>query len=337
MKSFILKTSYIALLFFSSLLVVGLIWDPYKTIHSNQNWNATEFSFNREWVCLKIYNNRVETKKIPTHFIIGSSRSHAFKTNDWAKYGQFSPDSVFHFDAFGMGILRAHHLIEFLSKQPTAPKEIMWILDHTIFNETEESDRFIFSEPPAISGKNPIPFYAKALYESLHPSFLYRNLTSAFSFSASMDTDEEFTQKETVNPKTADIYYKKNDDHIVKDSIGFYNNKKLIQKFSKFSSNTETTSPPVIQESHLNLLKSIQKNLKKNNTKIKIIISPLYYKTKMNRTDLELLRSIFDEENIYDYSGLNSWTKDYKNYYDPSHFRPHIARQILKDIYSIQN
>jgi hypothetical protein len=334
MKSFILKTIRLILIFFSILLSVVFIWDPYQTIHPNNQWDANAFSFNREWVCLNVYQQRLKDNKPPTHFIIGSSRSHAFKTKDWAHYADLNPNSIFHFDAFGMGILRAQHLIQFLSQQRPAPQEIIWIIDHTIFNESEESDRFIFSEPPQISRKNPIPFHTKALYECLHPSFVFRNLSNYYSIGNDIESQDEFTQNETVNDFTGDIYYQKKDILISKDSAVFYSNKKTISKFSPYMNVKETLAPKAINNEQIDLLRSIERDLKANGTRIKIIVSPLYAKIKMHPSDLQHLSEIFGSGNIYDFSGSNDWTTEYRNYYDPSHFRPHIAKKMLSIIYS---
>lgn len=334
MKPFLLKTIYLSLTFFCILIAIGIIWDPYQTLHPKNRWDAKGFSPNREWVCLNIYQRRVQTNQTPTYFIIGSSRSHAFKTSDWSSYAGLSPDSVFHFDAFGMGILRASNLIQFLSRQKPAAKEILWILDHTIFNETEESDRFIYSEPPAISGKSPIYFHTKAIYESLHPAFIFHSCLSSLLPNFEMENQDEFTQKETVDLFTGDIYYQKNDNLIKIDSVGFYNNNKNIKKFSKYMTDYETISPSVIDNNQVITLKKIRNLLDKDGTKVKIVVSPLFSKIKMNNSDLNQLKNIFGKENVFDYSGLNEYTKEYRNYYDPSHFRRHIAQGILRDIYS---
>ncbi|KAA6318040.1 hypothetical protein EZS27_031899 [termite gut metagenome] len=46
--------------------------------------------------------------------------------------------------------------------------------------------------------------------------------------------------------------------------------------------------------------------------------------------DLEYLENVFGEDNVFDFLGINTFTQDYTNYYDDSHYRPHVAREIMK-------
>ena len=67
------------------------------------------------------------------------------------------------------------------------------------------------------------------------------------------------------------------------------------------------------------------------------MISPLYNKMKLHNEDLEYLKKVFGETNVFDFSGINKFTNDYRNYYESSHYRPHVAREILKIVYNGDN
>jgi hypothetical protein len=53
----------------------------------------------------------------------------------------------------------------------------------------------------------------------------------------------------------------------------------------------------------------------------------------LEKKQLDLLYDIFGEENVYDYSGVNTITNEISNYYEASHYRVHIADAILKEMY----
>ncbi len=76
------------------------------------------------------------------------------------------------------------------------------------------------------------------------------------------------------------------------------------------------------------------KILKENNTKYKIIISPLYNQIPLSNGRKEILFNIFKEENIYDFSGENCYTKFIYNYYETSHYRKFIGDKILDKVYN---
>lgn len=97
--------------------------------------------------------------------------------------------------------------------------------------------------------------------------------------------------------------------------------------------------PPMIEEPQIdakavNYLLDIARIFKENNTNYKLVISPLYNSPKFNSKDYETLIKIFGFQNVFDFSGDNKITSDYKNYYERSHFRPEVGRQIFEIIYS---
>lgn len=54
----------------------------------------------------------------------------------------------------------------------------------------------------------------------------------------------------------------------------------------------------------------------------------------MNKKDLAELQSIFGIRKVYDFSGINEITNDYRNYYEDSHYIPHVADTYLEIIYN---
>ncbi|MEG2479981.1 MAG: hypothetical protein RSA50_06885, partial [Mucinivorans sp.] len=55
---------------------------------------------------------------------------------------------------------------------------------------------------------------------------------------------------------------------------------------------------------------------------------------KLSLADKQIIDYIFGQNNVFDFSGINSFTKDYHNYYEDSHYRPHVAKAIIDTIYS---
>ena len=105
-----------------------------------------------------------------------------------------------------------------------------------------------------------------------------------------------------------------------------------MQKFY-YRDSIQKYSPKVIGESQYRMLKEISEIFKKHKTKYKIIISPLYDQLKFNKSDVRILQMLFGDENVFDFSGINFITNDYHNYYENSHYRPHVADYIMKVIY----
>ena len=62
-------------------------------------------------------------------------------------------------------------------------------------------------------------------------------------------------------------------------------------------------------ETQTELLKEIDQICRKHNTSVKIIISPDYNQISINPADVEILKDIFGYENVFDFSGINEYTK----------------------------
>ena len=89
----------------------------------------------------------------------------------------------------------------------------------------------------------------------------------------------------------------------------------------------------LIGPKEIEYLSEIKKILQINKIEYKIIISPLYDQKKLNIKDVKLIEKYFGKDNIYDFSGKNSITKNKYNYYEQSHFRKKVGKKILNIIY----
>ncbi len=81
------------------------------------------------------------------------------------------------------------------------------------------------------------------------------------------------------------------------------------------------------------MLNEIIDVFRKQKTEYKIIISPAYDQLKLAPQDKIQLENIFGKENVYDFAGINPITNNYRNYYEHSHYRPHVTKHILSEIY----
>ncbi len=77
-------------------------------------------------------------------------------------------------------------------------------------------------------------------------------------------------------------------------------------------------------------MEEINNILRKNNIESIAILSPLYYGSKMAKTDLAALENYFGH--VSDYSDRSEFTLNRLNFYDESHYRPFIAQKIIKEI-----
>ena len=95
----------------------------------------------------------------------------------------------------------------------------------------------------------------------------------------------------------------------------------------------DSVSPPVIGKPQRELLDSISSIFARQGTSVQIIISPLYNQIRLNPSDLRCLKQLFGSDHVNDFSGPNLWNTDLHNYYEASHYRPHVAVAVMDSVY----
>ena len=136
--------------------------------------------------------------------------------------------------------------------------------------------------------------------------------------------------KSSVNKSNCDIWYSR-DKEIEIDSAGYYN--KLIKKGEFYKRPITKKINCKISSDEIKQLKLIKGVFNKHKTKYKIVISPIYDQVKMEKKQVELLEDIFGDQNVFNFSGKNTFTNSVYNFYESSHYRPHVANEIMKIIY----
>ena len=134
------------------------------------------------------------------------------------------------------------------------------------------------------------------------------------------------------NLKYNELKFTLYEDMIRANPSGFYNEKTMKLFYSRDT--TQQFHPQAIKSEQITLLNSIKRILNTNTVNNLIIISPLYDQIKINSKDLNYLKDLFGANNVFDFSGINSFTNDYNNYYELSHYRPPLCDSLLNIVYS---
>jgi len=316
----------------SVFIIITVIWiDVFKIFGFQDYYSIQKIEFNREMITTKTFNHFREKEKFDS-FIFGSSRSQAYKCKNWMAFLD-NNSKPFHFDASGEGIWGISKKIEYIDELGDTIKNALVVLDRLLLKVTYPRQGHLFVTMPSISKSSKIEYYSEFIKASLDPKFIFANLDYSI-----FKTHREYMgylirrnkYDHLVDVKNCDIWYGA-DKEIEIDSLGYYN--KMIDKglfYERPKSeiiNYEVTSEEIEQ------LESIKTIFSKHNTKYKIIISPLYDQIPMKKEQVEILEQILGKENIYNYSGKNKFTKPLHNFYEASHYRPHVANEIMSIIY----
>jgi hypothetical protein len=325
------------LLIFSSPLVLLIlsyfIFDPFHVLRSYDFYGSNYLkSFNRNRIGTDTYLRNKDQYQYAS-FILGSSRSSAFRTTDWAAL--IADPHPYHFDAFNDNVSGMRMKLEFIEKQGSAIKNVLLVLDPDSFSEQFDKEESIvhlkdyrwntqFEHGPKNFFSYHLTFFKAFFKKQYFIHFLDLKLNKKYR----PHMADFFKFKYFYKAPSNDFYFPENEESIKKDSVAYY----LSDDFKNRLQN-----PPaydlMIKENHVEDLKTMAKILERNKTRYKVIFSPMYEQRLLNPVDVQILEDVFGKENFYNYAGKNRYTNFIGNYYERSHYKPHVGKAILEEIY----
>lgn len=310
---------------------VIIFWDPFRIFFDYKDYYKDNvIEPNRSFVLTQTYLKYRKEYKFDS-FIFGSSRSHAFRTNEWKKY--LDDKAVpFHYDGASETLYGINKKLMFLDKSGDSIKNVLFICDMSTLTSTQNVIDHLHILPPALSGESYLRFYFEFLKSSFSFEFIVANADYKINHKKKEYQKQLLSLEDYISyhdPVNGDYFYG-NDKHISADSTGYY--QEMINKGLFDRGTSENKKNPITNEEII-LLKEIAGIFQKHHTNFKIVISPLYNQVPLDKEQLNLLNSIFDNKHVFDFSGKNSITDSIGNYYENSHYKPFIANSIMRLIY----
>ncbi len=323
------------MLFSSPLLLVVLsyfICDPFKVLYRYDDLYRDYFvNINRDYASSQLFiQNNPEQHY--NSFIFGSSRTMAFRTNDWTAHIGKS-EKPFVFDASSEKLMGIWSKLKFLDQEGTPIKHALIVIcgDHT-FAEPQEVEGLLFIRHYKVDkSKNALQFHETFFSNYLRNYFFVRYLDYRFfrTKRSYMSGNIEFIEVK-VDPITNDLYRVDLDRKLSLNSSDYY--KESDSVFYKRSTAAEERKVQLDEEKE-KMLEEMKAIFDKHKTDYQLVISPLYDQKKLNQEDLQILQNIFGKEHVFDFSGINTITDSKFNYYENSHYRPSVGRYIMDSIY----
>ncbi len=322
-----------ALLLLPFTLILGsyVVCDPFKVIRSHPDFYRVDEQFvmpNRDYASTELFLRNYPVYGYDS-FIFGSSRSLAIRADDWQQYLRGA--SPFHFDASDESLYGIHAKIKYLHVHGVAIRNCLITLDADTLSQVQNSDGPLFVKHPATSGMNRLTFqlefaqgYAKGRF---FVAYLDRRIFGKFRpYMKGFIEDRRFLHL----PRTNDLYFASEDQAISANEEKWYRGREQIFYPRPL---TSQASPRVIGSVQVNDLVEIADVMRGDNAIVRVLIHPAYDQKSLNAQDVETLRSIFGRNNVFDFSGINALTSDPHNYYETTHYRPMVGRQMLAAAY----
>ncbi len=338
MRKFIKQlSSFLAIILvpISILVILYFHYDPFQVIYKYRSYFVSGtpryVTLNYDYVDMETFLNNYSTYNYNS-FIIGNSRSRFYEMDTWQKY--IGSDKCFHFNASDETLYGINKKLEFLHQKQVDISNVLLILDHSTLSGTTNSEGHLFIKHPLLSGQRMFDFQLIFFKAFCSQRFLraYLDFKLSGHFKAYMkkgvlldDTPVGYNLK--YNEMKLSVF-----EEIIKvDPSKYYDSKKMRLFYHRDT--MQKFSAAAIRKVQIEMLNNIKNIFKAHSTNFKIVINPLYDQLKLDKNDASVLMDIFGTENVYDFSGINSITADYHNYYEESHYRPSVAKEIMSIIY----
>lgn len=312
-------------------------WDPFKVIRHYDSYylsgQPNYIALNKDFVSTENWINHHERYNYDS-YIFGNSRSMFYRIGTWKNYIGADSEKCYHFDASAESIFGIARKLQFLAARNVKVRNALFVIDNGALNKADNSAGHIFEKCPPISGESPIAFHVDFLKDFFDFDFL----RALIDFKISGRIKDYMTKDFLLDDRpfyydyvTNEVKLTSFDDLIQKDPAAYYEARRKI--FFDRDTTVQKVYPSVVKAAQLKLLQEIKQALVANQTSYKIVISPLYDQKKLNPADLQILQQLFGSNNVFDFSGINHFTRSRYNYYETSHYRPEIADSIMKIVY----
>jgi len=333
MKEFLKKTGlFLCLPALLLLMAIAgyFIFDPLKVIYHYNRFYTDETSINRDYVTTETFIQNYRTEGYNS-FVFGSSRAIGYNDDTWKQY--LDKDAIlFSFDSSAENISGIYRKIMLLDSLNVPIKNVLLLIDtEPSFFITSNKGFHLTIKHPLLLGnslKEWINFHEIHLSAYMNVKFL-----SSYYPHKLFGIDKNFTRKH--RSRGVEVQYPSNwlkapylDKYIAKNPY-YYQSSEFYERSSVGMSHRQ----PLITSKAREMLSGIKRIFVKHHTYYKVVVNPLYDQINLHENDKVILESIFGEENVYDFSGKNDFTKSKYNYYESSHFRPSVGDSIMRIIY----
>ena len=247
-------------------------------------------------------------------FILGSSMSQNFKASYWMPYLD-STASILHFDASSETLTGIINKMLFLNDHGTTIKNALIVIEAKMLERRQPNENdILFTQHPATTG----------IFNWLHVHSLFFNAFrdldqvkyALFPSRYKAQLENEGIISEIAPNRIGhlnEMYYGEIDSIIATNPDEYYSPER-IKRLKRIS--LPTVSQPAIDETMESQLKTIKEILDKNNTNYIIIVPPRNTNPQLKSQDLWVMKAIFGEDKVHDFSSHPEFINNDRAYYD---------------------
>lgn len=319
--------------------IVLYLWiDPFKAVWHYDSYYPHHVCgtprINTGMIAVENFNNRFDSVGYNS-FVLGNSRAFYYRLEHWRKY--LPEDAVpYHLEAADESLVAVERKLAYIDRRGAQIHDVMIVLDRRLLEQSEAVPSPHFMLPVRIGDPvNAARFHIRSFAAFMDPSVMV----------ATIDFSRRGVTKEYMHEGHSKVHFVSHEhyydpvgneyDYFVYEqqiADGVYYDERRMDLF-KDAQFPDSITPPLVGEKQYKMLRSISEILNRHNSRVRIIISPGYDQIRLNPADVAILKEVFGEENVYDFSPPNKWNADYHNFFEHIHYRYHVADQIMDSIY----
>ncbi len=314
-------------------LFVYVVTDPFMIIYRYNDFNKRSYiNKNRDYISSEMLMKNSGKYKYDS-FVLGASTALAFAPSIWKEY--IHADSLcYSFDASGEYLEGIWSKVRYLDANAFQICNVLIVLESNTFGPFI-NDVPLFMKHPEV--------YPSSKWSFHYASFLsFMELRFQFALIVHLLTGKFYPFMEEIlvesryeyDDITNEFYNTDLWEDIRRDSVGFY--KKRANIFPRLNY-VYTEEKKQITDHHKAMLADVKEVFDKHNTDYRIIISPGLKRISFNKEDLAVIKEIFGEKYVFDFSGINEFSESISDYTDATHFKRHLAKRMLDIVYSPGN
>lgn len=303
------------------------IQDPFMVLKKYTNYDKDGLVLNEHMIGWNTYMNNRD-KIHYNSFILGNSCTMAFKCNTWEKHLD-KEDKAIRLFGNAESLTAVLSKLKALEKNNAEIKNILFIVDYPILCNTDIAYNITHILPQEISGISDFGYQGCFIQTFLTPKFFIshfdykifkkyrgymRGIINPYKHTRDTLNCDFFNPLEKEIERDKDQYWVKKKSKLKRsEEYGLYTDK---------ATNKNVTS----------ILEEINTICRRNNTRVKVLVSPNYNYEILNKEDLETLCNIFGKENVFDASSNEKYS-EITYFYDNSHYRPILGELLLNEVY----
>lgn len=314
------------------VVLAYLVLDPFRVLRYHEDMSRDcVVDLNKDHAGVRTYLRHWRDRGYDS-FLFGSSRTLAFRLNDWRTHLPAGSEP-YAFDAHKESLYGMVRKLELIDSLGAPLRNALIVVDPlNTFAPYRNSEGSLFVKDPVLTGESTWSFqktFLEAWFADLFfVKYLDHRITGArrpYMRDALMfngDNRYDPITMERLMPMEDSIAA--NPDRYYRMHAGF---------FPPRDTTRQRHHPAMMGPEHRAGAERMAKIFRDRGTRFEVIIAPLYDQMAIAPEDLAHLEQTFGREHVHDLSGINAITRDVRNYIESSHFRPHVGRRIMDQVY----